>query len=211
MLQLSLDWMTLNQALEILLDTSKNVDIIEVGTPMLFEYGLSAVKTIKEAYPDKLVLADMKIIDGGKLEVEMALRYGADIVTIMAAANDRTIEIAAQAVHDGGKLIMADLLGVKDIAARAVRLEELDVDYICVHTAFDMKDAQARPVNALMEVQAVCKKAKTAIAGGITRKELDGILELRPDDVIVGGGILNSADIAAEASYFYRRCHAEKN
>ena len=85
------------------------------------------------------------------------------------------------------------------------------MDYICVHTAFDMKDAQARPVNALMEVQAVCKKAKTAIAGGITRKELDGILELRPDDVIVGGGILNSADIAAEASYFYRRCHAEKN
>lgn len=211
MLQLSLDWMTLDQALLILSELHEYTDIIEVGTPILFEYGLKAVESIKDKYPQKLVLADMKIIDGGKLEVEMAIRYKADIVTIMAAANEHTVKIATQSAHDKGCKIMVDLLGVKDVGIKAKKMDELGVDFICVHTAFDMKEQQDRPIDELILAKQNMSQARTAIAGGITLKELDAILIQRPDIVIVGGGILNSSDRVATIREFQSKIRDDIN
>lgn len=206
MLQLSLDWMGLGEVFSTLQELHSYVDIIEVGTPLLFAYGLEAVKTVKEAYPDKLVLADMKIIDGGSREVAMAAKKQADIMTIMGAANDHTIQIAVEEAHALGCKMMVDLLGIADIPSRAERMDAIGVDYICVHTAFDMREQQERPVEALRLVKQVVKRAGTAIAGGITLKELDAVAAEQPDIVIVGGGILNAAHRAEAARQFKARC-----
>lgn len=208
MLQLSLDWMTLREAMETARSLQEYADIIEVGTPLLFDYGLDAVEQMKKACPGKAVLADMKIIDGGQGEVMMAVRRHADYITIMGAANDRTIEIATQAAHAHGVQVLVDLLGVADVRARALAVEALGVDYVCLHTAFDMRQLSDRPVEGLTQVKQVLTKAKTAIAGGITRNEIDQIMAARPDLVIVGGGILNAPDPAAAAKELYQKANA---
>jgi 3-hexulose-6-phosphate synthase len=46
-------------------------DIIEVGTPVLKRFGLSAISTALELGGGKPVLADSKTVDGGGLEAEM--------------------------------------------------------------------------------------------------------------------------------------------
>ena len=109
MLQLSLDWMKLEDAIRTVENLYEKIDIVEVGTPIIFEYGLDSVAKMKELFPEKMILADMKIIDAGKRETEMAVKKGADIITVMGAANDYTIQTAIEAAHHFGKKIMVDV------------------------------------------------------------------------------------------------------
>lgn len=210
MLQLSLDWMNMEEAVDTVRRLQERIDIIEMGTPMIFDYGLKCVEEMKRLFPEKTVLADMKIIDAGRQETEMAVKMGADIITVMGAANNLTIRVATEAAHKGGKKIMVDLLGVDQIERKVIALEDMGVDYICVHTAFDMKTESDRPVEELERVKRVLRSGKTAIAGGITLKELDAVMAGEPDVVIVGGGILGVPDPEKNAELFYQVCGGER-
>lgn len=64
-LQIALDDVTLEGALELVKKVRDYIDIIEIGTPFVYEYGMQAVRTMKEHFPDKEILADMKIMDAG--------------------------------------------------------------------------------------------------------------------------------------------------
>lgn len=210
MLQLSLDWMKMEEATGVVRALYDRIDIIEMGTPMIFEYGLSCVKEMKSLFPEKIVLADMKIMDAGGQEAAMAVQMGADIVTVMGAANNLTIQKAAEAVHAAGKELMVDMLGVQALEEKTRAVEAIGADYICVHTAFDLKDAAKRPTAELECVKRILKKGKTAIAGGITDRELDAVLKERPDVVIVGGGILNVSDRKRAAEIFWAACREKE-
>lgn len=210
MLQLSLDWTNMEEAVNTVRMLYDWIDIIELGTPMIFDYGLECVGEMKRLFPEKIILADMKIMDAGRQETEMAVKMGADIITVMGAANDLTIKMAAEAAHRGGKKLMADLLGVDPVEKRAVALEDMGVDYICVHTASDMRLEADLPVEELERVKEVLRRCKTAIAGGITLKELEAVMAGGPDVVIVGGGILSSPDPEKNAELFYQVCGGER-
>ena len=64
-LQLTLDSPSVEDCLDLVLATRDSVDIIEVGYPLLVEEGLSLVRHVKHAFPDKTVLADAKIFHSG--------------------------------------------------------------------------------------------------------------------------------------------------
>jgi 3-hexulose-6-phosphate synthase len=198
-LQLSLDLLTLTEALEISQDLKDTVDILEIGTPMLYKYGLYAVQELKKALPYKTVLADMKIMDGGEIAAAQALNFGADIITVMAAADGKTIENAIRKAHIGGALVMVDLLGVEDKITRALALELTGADYLCLHTPKDIQNEHQSPLDDLIRVKHVLQHGKTAIAGGIELGSLGQVIKAQPDIVIVGGGILNTSDPVNQA------------
>ena len=64
-LQLTLDSPSVEDCLDLVLATRDSIDIIEVGYPLLVEEGLSLVRHVKHAFPDKTVLADAKIFHSG--------------------------------------------------------------------------------------------------------------------------------------------------
>lgn len=66
-LQLALDDITLDDALALLDRVQGDVDVAEVGTPMVIEYGMEPVRRIKERFPQLEVLADLKIMDAGRM------------------------------------------------------------------------------------------------------------------------------------------------
>ena len=67
LLQLALDYIELEPALEMARLVRDEVDIIELGTPLVKAEGMRAVRAIREACPDNLILADMKTPDVGAL------------------------------------------------------------------------------------------------------------------------------------------------
>ena len=107
-LQLALDEMKMDAALEMMEKVKDYVDIIEIGTPFCLDAGNNAVETFKKAYPDKEILADCKIMDGGYLEAENAIKAGADYVTVCAAADVLTVKGAFRATQDYGKKLKSD-------------------------------------------------------------------------------------------------------
>jgi len=64
-LQLALDYFDLAPALAMAQIVHREVDIIEIGTPLTKAAGMLAVKTIREMCPDNLILADIKSPDVG--------------------------------------------------------------------------------------------------------------------------------------------------
>lgn len=197
-LQLAVDVLSEAEALQVVERIYPYFDIIEVGTPLIIEDGLSPVERLKAKYPDKQVLADLKVMDAGKIEAGSGFRRGADIVTVLGVADDATIRGAVEMMRQHGRLLMADLINTAHPAARAAELEKLGVPIVCVHTAYDVQGAGGDPLAELHAVrQAV--KCRVAIAGGLKLANIPGSIAGGADIVIVGGGILNAPDPRAAA------------
>ncbi|MCY8404754.1 3-hexulose-6-phosphate synthase [Bacillus sonorensis] len=199
-LQLALDLVNIPEAIEVVKEVEEYIDIVEIGTPVVINEGLRAVKEVKAAFPNLKVLADLKIMDAAGYEVMKASEAGADIITILGAAEDMSIKGAVEEAKAQGNKILVDMIGIKDIKSRAKELDELGVDYICVHTGYDLQAIGQNSFEDLMTIKNVVKNAKTAIAGGIKLDTLPEVVKLKPDLIIVGGGIANQDDKAAAAA-----------
>jgi len=79
------------------------------------------------------VLADLKIMDAGEHEANLAFAAGADIVTVLGVAHDETVQgvvRAARRARGGAKEVMVDLINTTDPAARAAQVAKLGVDIV---------------------------------------------------------------------------------
>ncbi|MFB9278746.1 3-hexulose-6-phosphate synthase [Cohnella cellulosilytica] len=203
-LQLALDLVDIPGAKQVVAEVAEHIDIVEIGTPVVINEGLRAVKEIKEAFPSLRVLADLKIMDAGGYEVMKASEAGADIITVLGASDDTTIRGAVEEARKQNKKIMVDMINVKDIEGRAQEIDALGVDYICVHSGYDHQAAGKNSFEELAAIKRVVKQAKTAIAGGIKLSTLPEVIKANPDLVIVGGGITGQEDKKAAAAEMKR-------
>ncbi|MBU8687843.1 3-hexulose-6-phosphate synthase [Priestia megaterium] len=200
-LQLALDLVNISEAKEVVQEVQEYIDIVEIGTPVVINEGLKAVKEIKEAFPSLKVLADLKIMDAGAYEVMKASEAGASIITILGATDDSTIKGAVEEAKKQGTQILVDMINVKNLEQRVKEVDALGVDYICVHTGYDLQAEGETPFEQLQTIKRVVKNAKTAVAGGIKLTTLPEVVQSQPDLVIVGGGITsekNKRNIAQE-------------
>lgn len=193
-LQLALDLVNIPEAIELVKEVVEHIDIVEIGTPVVINEGLHAVKEMKKAFPSLTVLADLKVMDAAGYEVLKASEAGADIVTILGAAENATIRGAVLEAKKQGKKILVDMIAVKDIEKRAKELDELGADYICVHTGYDLQAAGKNSFEDLATIKKVVTHAKTAVAGGIKLETLEEVINAQPDLIIVGGGITGQED-----------------
>jgi 3-hexulose-6-phosphate synthase/6-phospho-3-hexuloisomerase len=203
-LQLALDFVDLHRAVLVAEKAvSAGVDWLEIGTPLIKSEGLDAVRELKRRFPDLTIVADMKIMDTGRVEVESAAKAGASIIDVLGAATDATIEECVQAGKNYGAHIVVDLIAVPDPVARARRAEELGVDYITVHVAIDEQMRGQDPFAVLQAVsQAV--RVPVGVAGGINSETAAQAVAHGASYVIVGGAI-NKAKDPQEATREIRR------
>jgi 3-hexulose-6-phosphate synthase/6-phospho-3-hexuloisomerase len=91
-LQLALDHENLARALKVAKEAvAAGVDWLEAGTPLIKSEGLDAVRALRREFPSVPIVADMKIIDAGRLETECAAKAGADNIHVLAPASDATV------------------------------------------------------------------------------------------------------------------------
>jgi 3-hexulose-6-phosphate synthase len=136
--QISLDLTSIEEALDNARKAVRaGIDWLEAGTPLILAEGLRAVQSLRRAFPQHPIVADLKTMDGGYLEAEMMAKAGATHVVVMARAHPATIKAVVQAGRDYGVKVMGDDLGCNDKPAAASALEDLGVDYIVHHVGYD--------------------------------------------------------------------------
>lgn len=204
-LLLALDSVTRYEAIDLVRELRDWIDAVEVGTPLIIREGVRPVSDLKTAFPALRVMADLKIMDAGEYETTLALEAGADIVTVLALSDDATIQAAVRAARRFHKNIMVDMIGVQSLETRAAEIDALGVDYLCVHTAFDLQGSASGPLEGLRRVAPVVRRARVAVAGGIGLNTIDEIVRENPAVVIVGGGIIGEADRRDAAQQLRRR------
>jgi len=203
-LQLALDFVDLHRALKVAeAAVPAGVDWIEAGTPLIKSEGLDAVRELKRRFPGKTLVADMKIMDAGRIEVEAAAKAGAQVIDVLGTATDATIKECVAAGKNYGARIVVDLIAVADPVARARQVEELGADYISVHVAIDEQMRGRDPFATLLAVaQAV--RVPVGVAGGINSETAAQAVAHGAAYVIVGGAITKAKD-PAEATREIRR------
>lgn len=208
LLQLALDTPHADTVRRLLDRTAGGVDIIELGTPLLIRYGVDIICEIRRDYPDKKILADLKIADAGALEAGLAFDAGADIVTVLGTAHPATLREAGERAKRSGGRVMADLITVREVDAAvslARRLDRSGLDFICMHTAFDARGQggpggpggpgdSARTLEGIGRVGAVVERAALAVAGGLDPALIEQLVPHGPDIVVVGGYITGNPD-----------------
>ena len=194
-LQVALDLMNEHRALAIASDSIKGgADWIEAGTPLIKSEGMEVVRKLKELYPKKTLVADMKTMDTGAFETEMAAKAGADIVCVLAASDDSTIIDALKSGRKYGTKIMADLIGVDDKVKRAKELEKIGVDYLCMHVGIDEQMIGKKPVEVCSSI-VKNTNIPLAVAGGINSETAADVVNAGASIVIVGGAITKAKDV----------------
>lgn len=196
-LQVALDYINLSQALRCAREAyAGGARWLEAGTPLIKAEGLDAVRKLREEFADCVIVADMKVMDAGRVEVETAAQAGADVVTVLAAASDSTIAECVEAGQRYDALILVDLIEVDDPVGRARQAQELGAAFIGVHCPIDVQMRGEDPFDVLRDVvEAV--DIPVAVAGGINSETAPNAVAAGAMIVIVGGAIIKAPDATA--------------
>ncbi|HSO71183.1 MAG TPA: 3-hexulose-6-phosphate synthase [Thermodesulfobacteriota bacterium] len=193
-LQLALDFVDISRALTVAeLAVPAGVDWLEAGTPLIKSEGLNAVRELRRHFPQHTIVADMKIMDAGRMEVEAAAKAGANLVDVLGAASDATIAECVPAGKNYGAKIVVDLISVADPVARAQQVEALGADYITVHVAIDDQMIGRDPFDLLRRVSHAVD-IPVGVAGGLHSASAWQAVEAGARFVVVGGAITKAMD-----------------
>ncbi len=196
-LQVALDVLEIDRALQIAKEAVEGgADWIEAGTPLIKSEGMDAIRKLKAAFPGHVILADMKTMDTGAMEVEMAAKAGADIIMILGSADNSTIRDAIRSAHKYGVKLMADLISTGGHAERAKELAEMGIDYLNIHVGIDQQMTGKDPVKILKSLKI---NVPIAVAGGLDAQSAAAAVLMGAQIVIVGGNIVRSSDVTASA------------
>jgi len=205
-LQVALDLLSIEDALTIGESCySAGADWLEVGTPLIKNHGMLAVRRVKQSFPQATVVADLKTADTGDLEVEIAAKNGAGVVIVLALADDFTIKKAVSQARAHGVKIMADLMEVKDKLSRARELQDLGVDYLLLHTPIDLQKVKEEKVDSsLQELKRIKSQVSLplAAAGGVTPESARLLRKEGVEIFVVGSSITRARDIGKRVKEF---------
>jgi len=171
------------------------VDIVEMGTPLIKTEGVrNVVPAFRAAFPEAVLLADMKTMDGGAYEARAVFAGGGNIIDFLALAGPASAR-AVCAVRDEfraadpllPRLAFADILipqqGPGERAVDiALGMLEAGVDGVGIHLQLDARRADpsllagdaiaavARAVHA-----AVGDRASVQVVGGLGMAQAAGL------------------------------------
>src|SRR2546426_8473576 len=166
-LQVALDFMHAKRALQAAKEAVEGgADWIEAGAPLIKSEGVEVLRELRRTFPGRTLVADLKTMDTGAFEGEIAAKAGADVITLMGVTDDATILEAVRAARRYGSKIMVDLMRVADKPARAKELEKLGVDYLNMHVSIDEQMIAHTPLQELKAVTA-STSIPVAVAGGL--------------------------------------------
>jgi 3-keto-L-gulonate-6-phosphate decarboxylase len=210
MFQISVDVGTIELGLSVAAAAlAGGVNIVEMGTPLLKNQGVAnVVPAFRKKFPDALLLADMKTMDGGAFEARAVYTGGGNIFDFLALAGVSTAK-AICGVRDEfrrsdpelARLVFCDIMVPHQGPAAAagdaaLRMIEAGVDGIGVHLQADARRADPTlierhylddMVRAILE--RVGGAAPVQVVGGLTVAQAKGLAQSGLRCFVISGNL----------------------
>ena len=188
-LQLAYDLGTYEELYPFMEEIEEAVDIIEIGTPVILREGVSQIENIKKRFPDKLIFADLKIMDAGKLEADIGFQAGADMVSVLGLASKKTIEAAKNSAIQWNRKIMIDMINLEEPIRKWADFIEMGMDYGCLHTAHDDVTDGKNTLEMVEKFHEAHGGQQISVAGGIDPEKIRNLKSCQPEILVVGSYI----------------------
>ena len=196
-LQIALDAPSLEGAKKVLeqLPGSDRI-IVEVGTPLIKRYGTRVISELRQVAKEKFMIADLKTLDVGKVEADIAYEDTADAVVAAGLAPPETLDAFVHEAKRLGIYAIIDMLNVEDVLGKLKALKKFP-DVVILHRGIDQESGRTCGLERIKLIRDMfCdKKFLIAVAGGIVPETAKEALELGADILIVGRYVTQSRDI----------------
>jgi 3-hexulose-6-phosphate synthase len=208
--QISVDVATLQQGLPVASAAlAGGVNIVEMGTPLLKNEGVSnVVPAFRKQFPNALLLADMKTMDGGASEARGVYAGGGNIIDFLALAGVDTAK-AVCTVRDEfrrrdselPRLAFADIMvpnqgPAAQVAEAALRMLDAGVDVVGVHLQSDARHADPKLIEtdllgatARAIFERVGKAAPVEVVGGLTAPQAKNLARAGLRCFVISGNL----------------------
>lgn len=201
-LQIALDLVNkteLERILSIIPDSDKI--LLEAGTPLIKKFGIDIVKFIREFHPASYTIADMKTLDVGWLEVQIAAEASANVVAISGLAPNETL---VSSIEEAEKRNVDILLDCMNVESPSTILENLTKkpEIVLFHRGIDQEEEVDHPWNKIKIIKEKFPECKIAVAGGLNLETSARALNNRANIIIVGRAITQSDNIEAAINDF---------
>ncbi len=196
-LQISLDNPELERSKRIIeqLPGSDRI-ILEVGTPLIKRYGTRIINDLRQVAKDVFVVADLKTLDVGKVEVDLAYDETADAVVASGLAPSETLDAFVHEAKRLGIYAVIDMLNVEDPIKKLKTIKEFP-HIVILHRGIDQETGRTLGLELIKELRQTFKENKflIAIAGGVIPETAREALQKGADIIIVGRYVTQSKDI----------------
>ena len=196
-LQISLDAPDLERTKKILsqLPGSDRI-IIEVGTPLIKRYGTRVISELRQVAKDSFMVADLKTLDVGKVEADIAYEDTADAVVAAGLAPPETLDAFVHEAKRLGIYAVVDMLNVEDVLGKLQSLKNFP-DIVILHRGIDQESGRTCGLERIRLIRQAFPNRKflIAVAGGIVPETAREALELGADILVVGRYVTQSKDI----------------
>ncbi len=196
-LQISLDAPSLEGAKKVLAQIpGSDRIIIEVGTPLIKRYGTRVINDLRQVAKDFFMVADLKTLDVGKVEADIAYEDTADSVVAAGLAPPETLDSVVHEARRLGIYAFIDMLNVEDVLGKLKSLKNLP-DVVILHRGIDQETGRSSGLERIAMIREAFpdKKFLIAVAGGIVPETAKEALDKGADILIVGRYITQSKDI----------------
>jgi bifunctional enzyme Fae/Hps len=202
-LQIAMDVPNKEQVFRILkqLPASDRI-IIEVGTPLIKHYGVTFISELRESMMDAFIIADLKTLDVGKVEVDLAFEETADAIVVSGLASTETLENFIAEAQRMGIYSFVDMMDVDNPYEKAQKLKQLP-DVVILHRSIDTENIAKPRWDLIQEFRDLGVK-RIAVAGGIQPQVTPEALKSGADIIIVGRYITQSKDVERTTREFLK-------
>jgi bifunctional enzyme Fae/Hps len=186
--------------------------LLEAGTPLIKKFGVGVVSKIRELRPDAFIIADLKTLDVGRVEVKMAADETADAVAISGLGNIESVEKAIHEAKKQGIYSILDMMNVSDFKEKLTSLKkDLKPDIVLLHRNVDSETSKAEKGEDtsdvsewgnIKEIKELIGGGLVAVAGGVTPQKVSKAQESGADIIVVGRYIIGSRDVRRAAEDF---------
>ncbi|MCG3260087.1 MAG: orotidine 5'-phosphate decarboxylase [Candidatus Heimdallarchaeota archaeon] len=175
--------------------------LLEAGTPLIKKFGIDIVKFIREFHPSSYTIADMKTLDVGWLEVQIAAEASANAVAISGLAPNETL---VSSIEEAEKRRVDILLDCMNVESPSTILENLTKkpEIVLFHRGIDQEGNTDHPWNKIKLIKAKFPESKMAVAGGLNLETSARALNNGADIIIIGRAITQADNIKATINDF---------
>jgi len=179
--------------------------ILEVGTPLIKKYGARVIEELRDLAKEIFIIADLKTLDVGKVEVDIAYESTADAVVASGLADPKTLNKFIYEAQRLGIYAFVDMMYVENPIRKLQELKGFP-DVVIIHRAIDVETGKTIGLELIPKLRKAFKGKRflIGVAGGIIPETAREALEQGADIIVVGRYITQAKDIERAVREFLK-------